>query len=92
MFNGAEESLQDASHGFIVNHRLREKTALVLNLEGCGNSGKAILFQIGEGSLIEVYARVPYPTGTVAVRFFLFFFFLFSWSATLITALSSSGQ
>ena len=68
VFNGAEESLQDASHGFIVQHDLRNKVKMVVNLEGCGNSGKAILFQIGDGSLIEVYAKVSYPSGTVAVR------------------------
>ena len=40
----------------------------MVNLEGCGNSGKAILFQVGEGRLIEAYSAVPYPLATVAVR------------------------
>ena len=103
VFNGAEESLQDASHGFITQHPWRttyaspsrgrahptqraffaltrtvawrrrrsrhwDSVRSVLNLEACGHSGKAILFQVGAPAMIRLMANVPYPHGTVAVR------------------------
>jgi len=40
----------------------------VINLEACGYSGKAILFQAGSPAMIRLMSAVPYPHGTVAVR------------------------
>ncbi|KAF9204115.1 hypothetical protein BGZ49_005664 [Haplosporangium sp. Z 27] len=65
LFNGGEESLQDASHSFITMHELRHNVRAVINLEGCGTSGPEILFQANSQPMIEAYRRVPYPHGTV---------------------------
>lgn len=45
LFNGAEESLQDASHLFITQHPLRKTVKSVINLEACGVAGSEIVFQ-----------------------------------------------
>ncbi|KAG0095497.1 hypothetical protein BGZ93_005811 [Podila epicladia] len=65
LFNGGEESLQDASHSFITNHELKDKVKAVINLEGCGTAGPEILFQANSRPMVEAYGRVPYPHGTV---------------------------
>ncbi|KAF8925126.1 hypothetical protein BGZ58_001118 [Dissophora ornata] len=65
VFNGGEESLQDASHSFITTHELRNTVRAVINLEGCGTSGPEILFQANSKPMIEAYRKVPYPHGTV---------------------------
>ncbi|KAF9393375.1 hypothetical protein CPC16_002166 [Podila verticillata] len=65
LFNGGEESLQDASHSFITNHELKDKVKAVINLEGCGTTGPEILFQANSRPMVEAYGRVPYPHGTV---------------------------
>ncbi|KAF9109497.1 hypothetical protein BGX27_007561 [Mortierella sp. AM989] len=65
LFNGGEESLQDASHSFITMHELRHSVRAVINLEGCGTTGPEILFQANSRPMIEAYSRVPYPHGTV---------------------------
>ncbi|KAF9208321.1 hypothetical protein BGZ49_009174 [Haplosporangium sp. Z 27] len=65
LFNGGEESLQDASHSFITQHELKDTVRAVINLEGCGTSGPEILFQANSRPMIEAYKKVPYPHGTV---------------------------
>jgi Zn-dependent M28 family amino/carboxypeptidase len=45
VFNGAEESLQDASHMFITQHPLKDTIRAVINLEACGVGGPEIVFQ-----------------------------------------------
>ncbi|KAG0297225.1 hypothetical protein BGZ96_007283 [Linnemannia gamsii] len=65
LFNGGEESLQDASHSFINNHPLRKYVKAVINLEGCGTTGPEILFQANSRPMIEAYSQVPYPHATV---------------------------
>ncbi|KAF9359987.1 hypothetical protein BGX34_008015 [Mortierella sp. NVP85] len=65
LFNGGEESLQDASHSFITSHELKSTVRAVINLEGCGTSGPEILFQANSRPMIEAYSKVPYPHGTV---------------------------
>ncbi|KAG0251910.1 hypothetical protein DFQ27_008427 [Actinomortierella ambigua] len=65
LFNGGEESLQDASHSFITNHELKDNVRAVINLEGCGTTGPDILFQANSLEMIQAYRKVPYPHGTV---------------------------
>ncbi|KAI7818545.1 hypothetical protein BC939DRAFT_401367 [Gamsiella multidivaricata] len=65
LFNGGEESLQDASHSFITTHELRNTIRAVINLEGCGTTGPEILFQANSRAMIDAYRKVPYPHGTV---------------------------
>ncbi|KAF9369210.1 hypothetical protein CPB97_003777, partial [Podila verticillata] len=65
LFNGGEESLQDASHSFITNHELKDNIKAVVNLEACGTTGPEILFQANSREMIDAYGTVPYPHGTV---------------------------
>ncbi|KAG0294590.1 hypothetical protein BGZ97_005053 [Linnemannia gamsii] len=65
LFNGGEESLQDASHAFITQHELKDNVRAVVNLEACGTSGREILFQANSRAMIDAYATVPHPHGTV---------------------------
>lgn len=65
VFNGGEESLQDASHSFITNHELKDNIKAVVNLEACGTTGPEILFQANSREMIDAYGTVPYPHGTV---------------------------
>ncbi|KEI41749.1 uncharacterized protein L969DRAFT_15765 [Mixia osmundae IAM 14324] len=65
LFNGAEESLQDASHLFITKHPLRHSIRAVINLEACGVAGPEILFQATSTKMVQAYSHVPYPYATV---------------------------
>ncbi|KAG0278782.1 hypothetical protein BGZ95_003180 [Linnemannia exigua] len=65
LFNGAEESFQDASHSFIVNHELKGSVRAVVNVEGTGTHGPEILFQANARVMIDAYSKAPYPHGTV---------------------------
>ncbi|PLW33163.1 hypothetical protein PCANC_11091 [Puccinia coronata f. sp. avenae] len=65
LFNGAEESLQDASHMFITKHPLKDIVRAVINLEACGTAGQEILFQATSTEMIEAYSKVPRPFGSV---------------------------
>ncbi|KAG0019181.1 hypothetical protein BGZ80_006200 [Entomortierella chlamydospora] len=68
LFNGGEESLQDASHSFITQHELKDTVRAVINLEGCGTSGPEILFQANSRPMIDAYKKVPYPHGSVVAN------------------------
>ncbi|KAF9156210.1 hypothetical protein BG015_006795 [Linnemannia schmuckeri] len=65
LFNGAEESFQDASHSFIVNHELKGSVRAVVNMEGSGSTGPEILYQANAQIMIDAYKKAPYPHGTV---------------------------
>ncbi|CEP14229.1 hypothetical protein [Parasitella parasitica] len=65
LFNGAEESLQDASHAFITMHDIKDSIRSVVNIDACGTSGREILFQANSREMVEAYKQAPYPHGTV---------------------------
>ncbi|KAI7903657.1 uncharacterized protein BX663DRAFT_485772 [Cokeromyces recurvatus] len=65
LFNGAEESLQDASHAFITMHEIKDTIKCVVNIDACGTTGREILFQANSLEMVEAYKQVPYPHGTV---------------------------
>ncbi|KAJ3212149.1 hypothetical protein HDU67_003985 [Dinochytrium kinnereticum] len=65
LFNGAEESFQDASHAFVKTSPLVENVKAFLNLEAMGNHGKEVLFQSNSRGMVDAYKAAPYPHGSV---------------------------
>ncbi|EJC99693.1 uncharacterized protein FOMMEDRAFT_160118 [Fomitiporia mediterranea MF3/22] len=68
LFNNAEESLQDGSHLFATSHPWRESVRAVLNLEAAGTHGRTLLFQATSSAMVDVYAQVPRPFGTIVAN------------------------
>lgn len=64
-FNGGEETIMQAAHGFVTSHSWATDACAVINLEGgIGSGGREILFQVGPNNrwLVEAYGRaVPRP-------------------------------
>ncbi|KAF8521632.1 hypothetical protein BU17DRAFT_45701 [Hysterangium stoloniferum] len=65
LFNNAEESLQDGSHLYATQHTTARTVRAVINLEAAGMQGPELLFQATSEEMVEAYAKVPRPYGTV---------------------------
>eukprot|EP01130_Rhizamoeba_saxonica_P018188 TRINITY_DN9024_c0_g1_i1.p1 TRINITY_DN9024_c0_g1~~TRINITY_DN9024_c0_g1_i1.p1 ORF type:complete len:815 (-),score=140.93 TRINITY_DN9024_c0_g1_i1:37-2481(-) len=67
-FNGAEETLLQASHGFITKHKWAQDVKLFINLDGAGGSEAALMFQTGPDHawLARLYSEVaPNPYSNI---------------------------
>uniref|UniRef100_A0A2S2PTI4 FXNA-like protease n=1 Tax=Schizaphis graminum TaxID=13262 RepID=A0A2S2PTI4_SCHGA len=68
LFNGGEEIMLQASHGFVTQHPWSKNAKYIINLDSCGAGGREILFQTtkSDSYLVDLYARtVPHPYGQV---------------------------
>ncbi|KAF5270862.1 hypothetical protein FQA39_LY08307 [Lamprigera yunnana] len=70
LFNGAEEAVLKASHGFATKHKWVKNVKVLINLEAAGAGGKEILFQSSpyQPWILNYYKQVPHPSAHVVAE------------------------